>query len=55
MKIDTDGMVFMEQNVPTYSNTLTSDSFNECLDTNSIDSKLPIQIVSTGLRDILYQ
>lgn len=53
MKVDTDGMVFMEQNVPTYSSTLTSDSFNKCLDKNSIDSKLPIQIVSTGLRDIL--
>ena len=53
MKVGTDGMVSMEQNVPNYSNTLTSDSFNKCLDTNSIDSKLPIQIVSTGLRDIL--
>ncbi|ADG39632.1 MULTISPECIES: PhzF family phenazine biosynthesis protein [Leuconostoc] len=53
MKVDTDGMVFMEQKVPTYSNTLTSDLFNACLDTNAIDSKLPIQIVSTGLRDIL--
>ncbi|MCO6183678.1 PhzF family phenazine biosynthesis protein [Leuconostoc fallax] len=53
MKIDTDGMIFMEQNVPTYSNTLTSDLFNKCLDKNLIDSKLPIQIVSTGLRDIL--
>lgn len=53
MKIDTDGMIFMEQNVLTYSNTFTSDLFNKCLDKNSIDSKLPIQIVSTGLRDIL--
>ncbi|KRL00871.1 PhzF family phenazine biosynthesis protein [Liquorilactobacillus capillatus] len=53
MKVGTDGMVFMEQNVPTYSNILTSDSFNACLDTNSIDSKIPIQIISTGLRDIL--
>ena len=52
IKIDPDGMVFMEQNVPTYFNTLTPDLFNECLDTDSIDPKLPIQIVSTGLRDI---
>ncbi|MGL5899544.1 MAG: PhzF family phenazine biosynthesis protein [Lactobacillaceae bacterium] len=53
MKVDQDGMVFMEQNVPAYFNTLTSDSLNECLNTDSIDSKLPIQTVSTGLRDIL--
>lgn len=53
MRVDQDGMVFMEQNIPTYSNTLAADSFNECLDIDSINSKLPIQIVSTGLRDIL--
>ncbi|MGR8809698.1 PhzF family phenazine biosynthesis protein [Leuconostoc citreum] len=53
MRVDHDGMVFMEQNVPTYSNTLTTESFNECLDLDSVNSQLPIQIVSTGLRDIL--
>ncbi|MFT8836749.1 PhzF family phenazine biosynthesis protein [Liquorilactobacillus satsumensis] len=53
MRIDSDGMVFMEQNAPTYADVLSLDSFNNCLDTNSIDQKLPIQIVSTGLWDIL--
>ncbi|WP_414950062.1 PhzF family phenazine biosynthesis protein [Levilactobacillus brevis] len=53
IRVTSDGMVFMEQNLPTYSDVLSLDSFNGCLDTNSIDSKLPIQIVSTGLRDIL--
>ncbi|MCP9313411.1 PhzF family phenazine biosynthesis protein [Liquorilactobacillus satsumensis] len=53
MRIDSDGMVFMEQNAPTYADVLSLDSFNNCLDTNSIDPKLPIQIVSTGLWDIL--
>ncbi|KRL05825.1 PhzF family phenazine biosynthesis protein [Liquorilactobacillus oeni] len=53
IKIKSDGMVFMEQNTPTFFNELALESFNKCLDVDSIDDKLPIQIVSTGLRDIL--
>ena len=53
IKVDSDGMVFMEQNTPTFFNELSLDLFNDCLDVNSINDKLPIQIVSTGLRDIM--
>lgn len=53
IRITSDGMIYMEQNLPTYSDVLSVNLFSDCLDTNSIDSKLPIQIVSTGLRDIL--
>jgi len=53
IKVDSDGMVFMEQNTPTFFNELSLDLFNDCLDTSSINDKLPIQIVSTGLRDIM--
>ncbi|MDC7953634.1 PhzF family phenazine biosynthesis protein [Liquorilactobacillus mali] len=53
IRIGPDGMVFMEQNAPNFFNVLSLDSFTDCLDTNSIDDKLPIQIVSTGLKDIL--
>ncbi|KRN11198.1 hypothetical protein FD00_GL001196 [Liquorilactobacillus mali KCTC 3596 = DSM 20444] len=53
MRVGSDGMVFMEQNAPTFFNVLSLNSFTDCLDTNSIDDKLPIQIVSTGLKDIL--
>jgi len=53
IKVDSDGMVFMAQNTPTFFNELSLDLFNDCLDTSSINDKLPIQIVSTGLRDIM--
>ncbi|QEA58239.1 PhzF family phenazine biosynthesis protein [Leuconostoc koreense] len=46
MKVDTDGRVFMEQNVPTYSKELTSDSFNKCLDIDSIDSKPDFKVMA---------
>lgn len=53
IKVDSDGMVFMEQNKPKFFNELAVKSFHTCLDTNLINDELPIQIVSTGLRDIL--
>lgn len=53
IEVDPDGMVFMAQNTPTFFNELSLDLFNDCLDVNSINDKLPIQIVSTGLRDIM--
>ena len=53
IKVDSDGMVFMAQNTPTFFNELSLDLFNDCFDVNSINDKLPIQIVSTGLRDIM--
>lgn len=51
--VDADGMVFMEQKTPTFFNRLSTNVFDDCLDSSAIDDKLPIQIVSTGLRDIM--
>lgn len=53
IQIEKDGMIFMEQNRPTYFETLTPDFFAGCLETEFIDTALPIQIVSTGLKDIM--
>ena len=53
VQIEKDGMIFMEQNRPTYFETLTPDIFVGCLEAGFIDTALPIQIVSTGLKDIM--
>ena len=47
------GMIFMEQNLPEYFEVLKLDVFSGCLEYQFIDSSLPIQIVSTGLKDIM--
>lgn len=46
-------MILMEQNAPTFFNLLPLNAFTDCIDLNSINDELPIQIVSTGLKDIL--
>lgn len=48
-----ENIIYMQQTQPVFSNTLSPSVFSNCFDINLIDSKLPIQIVSTGLRDIL--
>ena len=53
IRIEKDGMIFMEQNRPTYFETLKPDIFARCLEDRFIDTALPIQIVSTGLKDIM--
>lgn len=53
IRIEKDGMIFMEQNRPTYFETLKPDIFCECFEDRFIDTALPIQIVSTGLKDIM--
>lgn len=47
--------VFMEQAKPEFFETIPKEEFMECLNINvdDFDSRLPIQIVSTGVRDIL--
>lgn len=47
------GLVFMEQNNPTYYDQLEHSIFKNCFNIDYIAKNLPIQIVSTGLRDIL--
>lgn len=48
-----DGLIFMEQNRPVFYETLDKCELDTCMKTGYIDEKLPIQIVSTGLKDIL--
>lgn len=48
-----DGQVFMQQNCPTYYETVNPSLFKDCLEKQFIEEKLPIQIISTGLKDII--
>ncbi len=51
--LQADGKIFMEQTRPQYYDLLPPDKLGCCLDASSFASQLPIQIVSTGLKDIL--
>lgn len=51
--IKDDGLILMEQNCPAYLEVLDSDIFIGCIERNFIDHRFPIQIVSTGLNDIM--
>lgn len=53
MKISEDGMIFMEQNKPEYLDVLEPEKFKECLEYQWISKEQPIQIVTTGLKDIV--
>lgn len=51
--IKDDGLILMEQNRPEYLEVLDSDIFTGCIERNFIDHRFPIQIVSTGLNDVM--
>lgn len=51
--IKDDGLILMEQNRPAYLEVLDSDIFMGCIERNFIDYRFPIQIVSTGLNDVM--
>ena len=53
MKISEDGMIFMEQNKPEYLEFLKPEEFEGCLGTRWISKNQPIQVVTTGLKDII--
>lgn len=53
IRIGEDGLIFMEQNCPAYLDALSPDIFSGCIDKGFIDCNFPIQIVSTGLNDIM--
>lgn len=53
IQVKENGMIFMEQNCPTYFEVLSPDVFMGCMEKNFFDRNLPIQIVSTGLKDIM--
>lgn len=43
----------MEQNVPQFYDRLTKHDIESCFRLRTVQEELPIQIVSTGLKDIL--
>ncbi|EAE8347066.1 PhzF family phenazine biosynthesis protein [Listeria monocytogenes] len=45
--------IFMEQNQPTFYNVIPPNKLTGCFDLNLLNTNYPIQIVSTGLKDIL--
>lgn len=51
--VHNDGLVFMEQNPPAFYDVLDPAVLKPCFDADRIDRALPVQIVSTGLKDIL--
>lgn len=51
--IKDDGLILMEQNRSAYLEVLDSDIFTGCIERNFIDHRFPIQIVSTGLNDVM--
>ena len=53
MKISGDGMIFMEQNKPEYLDFLEPRDFEGCLETQWISKDKLIQVVTTGLKDII--
>ena len=53
MKINEDGMIFMEQNKPEYLEFLKPEEFEGCLEIQWISKNQPIQVVTTGLKDII--
>ena len=52
IKIEPEGLIFMEQNRPEYGRILPKDLFKNCFSAEYF--QLPIQIVSTGLKDIIF-
>lgn len=48
-----DGLILMEQNAPRFYETLDKADLQRCFSTDIIAHDMPIQIVSTGLKDIL--
>ncbi len=51
--IKEDSLILMEQNCPAYLKILDSDIFTGCIQKGFIDHRFLIQIVSTGLNDIM--
>lgn len=47
------GVYFMQQNKPKFFEILNKSDLKNCFDIDAISDNLPIQIVSTGLRDIM--
>lgn len=53
IQIKEDGLIFMEQNCPMYFDVLNLDKLQDCVEKKIISHSFPVQIVSTGLKDIM--
>ena len=53
IEVKEDGMVMMEQNRPAYLDVLREEEIKGCIADNAPDQRYPIQMVTTGLKDIL--
>ena len=53
IQIAPDGLIFMAQNPPKFYEQLQPELFAGCFDTAYINEILPIEVVSTGLKDIM--
>ena len=48
-----DDIILMQQNLPNYYDIIDKSEIEDCIDTEVLNTNYPIQIVSTGLKDIL--
>lgn len=48
-----DDVILMQQNLPSYFDIISSSEIAKCIDNSILQNDYPIQIVSTGLKDIL--
>ena len=48
-----DDIILMQQNLPNYYNIIDKSEVEDCIDIEVLNTNYPIQIVSTGLKDIL--
>jgi len=53
IEVADDGLIMMQQNNPTFYETLTANELTECFGENNISKDEPIEIISTGLKDII--
>lgn len=53
LTINADKIIFMQQNLPVFYEILNKSEVSSCFNTDIISSQLPVQIVSTGLKDII--
>lgn len=53
IRVDKSGLIFMEQNIPEFYERLDKGDVKACFDSDGIPDALPVQIVSTGLKDII--
>lgn len=54
VEVGQDGLIMMQQRLPVYGKVLPAERLEECFQTDIANQHLPIQIVSTGLCDIMF-